>query len=175
MSEKVCACCKQTKLVTEFNKDRQKKDGLMSYCKACNSVKTASFYSKTKQTSRSYKKRGGLSVNEYAAVWRQENKEKYQSYIKKWQSKNRHKLREKNMRRYVRQTQQTPTWLNKGHKAEIEGFYLFCQIFKGYQVDHIVPIRGKQVSGMHVPWNLQVLTAEQNRAKSNFFNELEYI
>ena len=109
-------------------------------------------------------------VNEYASIWRNENKETVKKARDKWSSNNKHKLREKGMRRYISQTQQTPTWLNKGYKVEIEGFYLFCQLFKGFQVDHIVPIRGKNVSGMHVPWNLQILTAEQNRAKSNFFN-----
>ena len=170
MSDKVCACCKQTKLIEEFNKDRQKKDGLTSYCKSCNSLKNSSFYARTKKTSKTNVKRGKLTVNEYASIWRNENKETVKKARDRWASKNTHKLREKGMRRYISQTQQTPKWLNLGHKAEIEGFYFFCQLFKGYQVDHIVPIRGKSVSGMHVPWNLQVLTAEQNRAKSNFFN-----
>lgn len=170
MSNKVCACCKQTKLTVEFNKDRQKKDGLMSYCKTCNSLKNFSFYTRTKKASKTNIKRGKVTVNEYAAIWRNENKEAVKKARDKWASKNTHKLREKNMRRYVSQTQQTPKWLNAGHKAEIEGFYFFCQLFRNHQVDHIVPIRGKNVSGMHVPWNLQVLTAEQNRAKSNFFN-----
>lgn len=168
---KVCACCKQTKPITDFNKDRQKTDGLMSYCKPCNSLKTSMFYQKTKTSTRPYIKRGKLTVNEYAAVWRSENKEAVKKARDKWASNNTHKLREKGMRRYASQTQQTPNWLNKGHMVEIEGFYFFCKIFKGYQVDHIVPIRGKTVSGMHVPWNLQVLTAEQNRAKSNSFNQ----
>jgi hypothetical protein len=71
--------------------------------------------------------------------------------------------------------QATPSWLNKGHWFEIGCVYLYRDALKriglDYHVDHIVPLQGSKVSGLHVPENLQVLPAEQNRLKNNHYAE----
>jgi len=54
-------------------------------------------------------------------------------------------------------------------KVEMDGMYFFCSIFPRYEVDHIVPIKGKNVSGLHVLKNLQVITRTENRRKGNHF------
>lgn len=68
----------------------------------------------------------------------------------------------------------TPKWLTKQQQSQITAIYAEAAIKTAstgfaHQVDHIVPLRSKIVCGLHVPWNLQILTAKNNREKSNFF------
>jgi hypothetical protein len=58
----------------------------------------------------------------------------------------------------------TPSWADMEAIVQV---YKQCPI--GHQVDHIVPLRGELVSGLHVADNLQYLPASENRAKSNKF------
>lgn len=67
-------------------------------------------------------------------------------------------------RRIERLSQQTPPWADL---VAITKFYTHCP--KGFQVDHIIPLAGKEVSGLHVMENLQYLTPEQNMKKSIAF------
>lgn len=64
----------------------------------------------------------------------------------------------------VRYKKQMPLWVDT---KELLSFYDNCP--KGMHVDHIVPLKGKNVSGLHVIWNLQYLTPTENMKKHNKF------
>ena len=84
------------------------------------------------------------------------------------------KIRKKRNRvlRVGRNRQATPKWLNPEQKQQIVDIYEHmrdCRAVTGedYHVDHIVPLGGENICGLHVPWNLQVLPAYVNISKSN--------
>lgn len=66
----------------------------------------------------------------------------------------------------LKKNHQVPLWADL--KA-IKDFYLKCP--DGYVVDHILPLNGKFISGLHVLENLQYLTASENSSKCNFFGD----
>ena len=71
----------------------------------------------------------------------------------------------------------TPRWLTEEDWKTMNALYedarrLSKETGIKHQVDHIIPINGDTVSGLHVPSNLQILTQSQNVAKSNRYADL---
>ncbi len=71
-------------------------------------------------------------------------------------------------RRKLSLLQRVPKWVDLAHLKAIAQFYKDCPT--GYHVDHVIPLRGKTVSGLHVLSNLQYLTGKDNRAKGNQYD-----
>lgn len=71
----------------------------------------------------------------------------------------------RNANRRAMKVKATPSWVNL---EKIKEMYLNCP--KGYHVDHIVPLKGVLVCGLHVENNLQYLSVEDNKKKSNYFS-----
>lgn len=84
---------------------------------------------------------------------------------REWKKLNPGKQNANTAMRAAIKLQATPKWLTREQIEEIKQFYINCP--KGYQVDHIYPLRSKIVCGLHVPWNLQYLPAKENLKKGN--------
>jgi len=101
-------------------------------------------------------------VVEYNRKWRAENPEKIAEMDRSWNDRNRARKNAHRAMRRARLAQRTPPWAD----LEAIAFFYECRP-EGCHVDHIIPLRGKNISGLHVEANLQWLPAEENLAKSN--------
>lgn len=100
--------------------------------------------------------------------------ETYKQRVKKWKESNRAKHNAYCMLRHASKMQARPKWLSQDDLWMIEEAYSLAKLREQmtgikWHVDHIVPLRGKTVCGLHVPWNLQVITASENCSKRNKF------
>ena len=181
----ICSKCKIDKEESLFPKDKTRKSGYKSFCKNCcsESRKSRSGDRTTSEYNKKYwiKNKNELSIRYYTRNYREaqlsryylkkdEILEKQKSYLKTPQG--RFKSCSKEAKRRARKLQATPPWLTKEHLAQIDYLYWLSndlQITSGqkYHVDHIVPLQGKKVCGLHVPWNLQILPAKNNLSKGN--------
>lgn len=102
----------------------------------------------------------------------QNTKEKRKEYrltnVRTWETLNpeKHKAQKNHyntIRRRLIGSQKLATIYSK----EIRQFYENCP--NGFHVDHKVPLKGKTVCGLHVPWNLQYLPAQENIKKGNSY------
>ena len=103
-------------------------------------------------------------------IWQQANKDYiYETYkanrnkaSRRWYADNRGKAAAKTALYKARKLKATPKWADL---AAIKEFYINCPA--GYHVDHIVPLKAVNVSGLHILANLQYLTVTENCSKRN--------
>lgn len=114
-----------------------------------------------------------------AKIYRENNSERIKLEKRAYVIKNRVRDRPKVLAYAVKykcdRAHRTPHWLTSDDFRFMELFYKEAsRLTKGtgipHHVDHIVPLRGKYVSGLHCPDNLQILTAAENLSKSNKFD-----
>jgi hypothetical protein len=158
---KFCSNCKESKSLDLFGKDKYSKDGKLARCKACKKLGNKRYYNDCNKIERA-KMNSDIYSN---------NKEEILERNKKWKLKNKDKTREYSAQRRTILEQAVVSWRNQD---KINNIYKQAKELEDRDgikrhVDHIVPLNGKEVSGLHVENNLQILTAEENLKKSNSF------
>jgi len=173
MMNKTCACCKLELPVENFSKSSTRKSGLHCYCKLCENEKSRAQYAKHKarkdaQNKRWYEEnKQSRLISQYA--WTEQNKEKVSEIYKRYRQRNLAKDCAKVAKRNATKIQATPKWANQ---TRIQCYYSLAAMFnknteQKWHVDHIVPLRGKNVCGLHVDYNLRVIPAIENMKKGN--------
>lgn len=153
---KLCRNCHQVKEFKDFYK-RSNRPSLREDCKTCHCEKT------TKRLKEKPVSTEQARIN--AANFRKNNPTYYHGQYKKTKDTNPGALKAQWARKRANRKQAVPKWLTEAQRLEIVKIYSNCP--KGYHVDHIIPIAGKSVRGLHVPWNLQYLPALENIRKNN--------
>lgn len=155
--------------------------------KAADAAYRADNLDKLKEQSRLWRLENAEHLRVSKVLWAQTNREliqgkrklaywsdpeKYRADATAYKKENRAHYNFLNRMRKLHVAKATPAWLSEPDRQRIRQFYLDAAALTGYtgeqyHVDHIVPLRGKDVCGLHVPWNLQLLTAYENLTKGN--------
>lgn len=142
VSSRKCTQCHSEKTMASRDKDAHKISSLKSYHK---------------------NKSQNLSVRaERRRRYYLQDPQKANAYAKAWAQKNRRRSILIKANRRAALLAATPAWADKNATSL---FYKNCP--DGFEVDHIVPLQGRSVCGLHVHWNLQYLTKSENCRKGN--------
>lgn len=170
MDCKTCSKCGELKESTLFYPNRRA-------CKQCIFAQNYAWQAKNIEKKRSYtrkshhkhydEKREEILIRH--KLWRAENKEWMSTYNKQYALENPHILALHRKLRVQILKVQCPSWANQ---SKIQSLYkearrLTRETGIRHTVDHILPLQGKIVSGLHVETNLQILTKSENSRKSN--------
>lgn len=164
---RLCNSCNEYKELIDFYKCKSRLDGLKPKCKQCYNQLVSKWKSTNpdkvkKITNKSKLKRKQLD-RELTKEWKLKNKEKCKLHFKKWYSNNTHKILEIGARKRAHLKKAAIGY--SLFRLQLIEIYEHCP--EGFHVDHIIPLKGMNVCGLHVPWNLQYLTATENLKKGN--------
>jgi hypothetical protein len=172
MDTKECSKCGEKKSTEDFAARKLSKDGLNAWCRECMSeyrrqnkerqhMLQAEWArrnpEKRKATERKSRKKHSMARREYNRQYHQRHPEKALAHCRK---------------RQAAKLQRTPSWANE---QLISAYYKEAKRLEEltgiqFHVDHIIPLQGEMVSGLHVETNLQLLPAHENIGKSNSFD-----
>lgn len=183
---KTCYKCGQQKPLDAFSVDRSRPDGRHSRCRDCRrshyqenreeaAEASRKYYVENKQhhdeLSRAYYHQHRAERAAKMAEWYAKNREAVAKAGKAWREDNHPRKAASRAKQRAIQLSTTPAWadLEMIRSVYEDAARLTEETGIRHEVDHIVPLNSEVVSGLHVEFNLQVITRSQNRSKANKF------
>lgn len=179
---KHCKRCVTDKPLEAFSVQNIRKEGRYPTCKACVNLRSRERYAKDPAKFNEYNRALYVADPEQGRALRKKSRDKNPETTKasrrKWQQANAGVTNSYTAEYRASKLQATPKWLTEEQRQEMVAVYELAKELQWLsseplEVDHIVPLQGAEVSGLHVPWNLQILPRGLNRQKTNKIEELE--
>lgn len=154
---RTCKACNITQSLENFSAHKSCKEGKRWQCKSCESSRM----SKYRQTPEG---RANRNTAKKRYLQTEKGKLNKRKEVRKYQLTENGKAtsRATSAKRRAKKLKATPSWADL---EAIKEFYKNCP--EGYHVDHIIPLQGKEICGLHVLNNLQYLPAKENISKGN--------
>jgi len=175
--KKRCTKCQDIKPLEGFSVRRASPDGLCPKCKDCYKIYATAWREENPDSFKDYYAGKKEELNANFKAWREENAESRAEYMAQWLRENRALANEKAMRRVASKRRATPKWANRERMVEFykEAERLTAETGVPHNVDHIYPLQGKIVCGLHCEANLNVITQFENIQKLNRMPTEEYL
>ena len=175
VQSKVCTKCSVERSVSEYSPDKRAKDGLNTECKPCKNARQRIYRAKNLKARREANKkwRAGATAHlkAYQKTYHAENRDARNKARRNYQKNNKGKVAANNAKRRAAKMNRTVGWADLEAIKAIykQASQLTVETGIQHHVDHIIPMQGQLVSGLHVETNLQILTASENCAKGNSY------
>lgn len=123
-----------------------------------------------------YRARNKEKADAASRAWVERNKEHVAQRKRAWRQKNKAHVNAYNRTRKAAQKARVPCWVDDDLLWVINEIYLLAKLRTdmtgfNWHVDHIIPLHGRAVSGLHIPENMQVIPEILNLKKSNKYDE----
>ena len=167
MTEKICILCKIKKQLDSFYVLKTGKDGYTAKCKTCVILKSKERALKNHEA---YK----LYLRNYGKSWRKLNKDKMKKLLANHYKANKEYYMNKTTIRKLKIKQAFASWDRELTSFVFKEAYRLCKSRKAmtgieWHIDHVVPLNGETVCGLHVWNNFQVIPAIENLKKGNTY------
>ena len=178
MAEVKCAKCHKYKDTSQFHKHSRNKSGVRSRCKSCRAedhqqrMLEKADRENHNASSRRWYRNNTEKAKDTRAKYREIHSERVATMRKNWEKANKDRRVYISAKYRAKRLQRTPKWLTNDDHTWMSWYYLQAQRLTEitgikHEVDHIYPLQGSNLSGLHVPWNLQILTKTENATKGN--------